>query len=220
MESTHFPSLYAGRKGFEIFLRKHLLKYRLPADMRELLLTKRDLQDNYVNFCCVYGYPIASFVCIGKHLTHLGITVKAYVGPHGHQLPSYSDLMLSREALDLDLLAHGKPVDRKNLDTSEYMNQDLTDYTSSQDTDSNTDSESSFSDDEVNSIQEGQLSIAEDSVGQETAHLTHNPRDQNLWGITGYMSWDSGVYTQQDRNAVFEYVECLEDFVASFSQDA
>lgn len=217
MESTHFPNLYAGRKGFEIFLKKHLVKYRLPPDMRELLLTKRDLQDNYINFCCVYGYPIASFVCIGKHLTYLGITVKAYIGPHGHQLPSYSDLMLSREALDLDLLAHGKPAGKKDLDISEYMDQDLTDHTSSQDTDDDTDSESSFSDDEVDSILEDQLSIVKDGVVQETPHPTRNSGGQDRWGTTGYTSWDAGVYTQQDKNTVFEYVQCLEDFVASFS---
>lgn len=218
MELTHFPSLYAGKEGFEIFLRKHIIKHSLTAEIRrELLLTKKDLQDNYINFCCVHGYPIASFVCIGRHLTFLGITVKAYVGPQKHQFPSYSDLLLSREALDL--FAHGTQLDEKDTDSSDNMDHDLTDLTSSSylDTDNDTNSECSVSDDEVNSIkEEDQFSKEEDIPGQETAYPAHDPRDNASWNTTGYTSWDTGFYTQEDKITVFEYVDFLEDFMASF----
>lgn len=213
MELPHYPRMYAGKEGFEMFLRTHFMKHSLPTEIRrEILFTKRDFQDNYTNFCCVYGYPVASVVNTGKHLGFLGITIKAYLGPQGNQFPCYNDILSLREAYDL--LALWK-VDEEHPDLTCNMSLDNTSVSSCSyhDTDNNT-----TTNDTCVSYHEVNTSLKEDHLKTENVQQTVNSTHDCGWRDTfGYTcpSWNTDSYTKQDRINVFEYVTFLEDFVAS-----
>ena len=195
MKLPHFPHSYNGKEGFELFLSKHIQLNVSSESNRKSSFTRKDLQDNYINFCSVYGYNISSSIPMGKHLSFLGIN-KSYTGPRNYQITYYDNIVLSSNT-STDLLPH----ERQDPNSSYYTDLDNTDLTLSacQHPDDDAKSDASLSDDEDSSSgKEHQFN----TEGEVAHRPTHDSRDVSL-------------YTHQKKANVFDFIEFLEDFVES-----